>query len=228
MTSLDPNIMTTQAYMAQQSNAVFNDGSDDLNRDAFLTLFTAQLKSQNPLDPMKNEAFVAQLAQFSQVEGIKGMQASLESLVGNLRTEKLLTGSSLVGKKVAVEGGVGSGGAGRVTETLVSLPMDADSLILSVYSGIDGSLVYREEIGAREAGEHRFGWPGLDGSGNEMPVGKYTFAASAIVDGKIETASTSVLSEVASVSWNPNSQQLDLQLHDGDSVSLDQIKTISN
>lgn len=58
MTSLDPNIMTTQAYMAQQSNAVFNDGSDDLNRDAFLTLFTAQLKSQNPLDPMKNEAFV--------------------------------------------------------------------------------------------------------------------------------------------------------------------------
>jgi len=37
-----------------------------------------------------------------------------------------------------------------------------------------------------------------------------------------------VLSEVASVSWNPNSQQLDLQLHDGDSVSLDQIKTISN
>ena len=61
-----------------------------------------------------------------------------------------------------------------------------------------------------------------------MPFGKYTFAASAIVDGKIETAPTSVLSEVASVSWNPNSQQLDLQLHDCDSVSLDQIKTISN
>ena len=42
-----------------------------LGRDDFLRLFTAQLKNQNPLDPMKNEAFVAQLAEFSSVEGIK-------------------------------------------------------------------------------------------------------------------------------------------------------------
>ena len=37
----------------------------DLDRNAFLRLFTTQLQNQNPLDPMKNEAFVAQLAQFS-------------------------------------------------------------------------------------------------------------------------------------------------------------------
>ena len=39
----------------------------------FLTLFTTQLQNQNPLDPVKNEAFVAQLAQFSQFEATTKM-----------------------------------------------------------------------------------------------------------------------------------------------------------
>ena len=38
--------------------------STTMDQGAFLTLFTTQLKNQNPLDPVKNEAFVAQLAQF--------------------------------------------------------------------------------------------------------------------------------------------------------------------
>ncbi len=62
----------------------------------------------------------------------------------------------------------------------------------------------------------------------DEPAGKYTFASSAIVDGKMVTAPTAVMSSVASVTWNPSSQQLDLQLFDGDSVSLDQVRTIAN
>ena len=98
MTAID-SILTTEQYQAQQASEMYksSDDGDMLGRDAFLQLFTAQLKNQNPLDPMENEAFVAQLAQFSSVEGIKGMQASLERLVGNLREQSLLTGSSLVG-----------------------------------------------------------------------------------------------------------------------------------
>ena len=42
--------------------------SEDMGKQDFLTLFTAQLQNQNPLEPVKNEAFVAQLAQFSQLE----------------------------------------------------------------------------------------------------------------------------------------------------------------
>jgi hypothetical protein len=61
-----------------------------------------------------------------------------------------------------------------------------------------------------------------------MPKGEYRFTSSAIIDGKLVATPTSVLSEVASVTWNPNNQQLDLQLRDGSSVSLDGIRTISN
>jgi len=97
MTNIN-SILTTEQFNAQQANSIYREGdSEMLGRDAFLQLFTAQLKNQNPLDPMENEAFVAQLAQFSSVEGIKGMQSSLETLVGNLREQSLLNGSTLVG-----------------------------------------------------------------------------------------------------------------------------------
>ena len=114
MSAID-SILTTEQYRTQQANAIYKDSDDRdmLGRDAFLQLFTAQLKNQNPLDPMENEAFVAQLAQFSSVEGIKGMQSSLETLVGNLREQSLLSGSTLVGKRVAVAGGFGQAWGSR-------------------------------------------------------------------------------------------------------------------
>jgi flagellar basal-body rod modification protein FlgD len=222
------SILTTEQYQTQQANAMFKDGNDDemLGRDAFLQLFTAQLKNQNPLDPMENEAFVAQLAQFSSVEGIKGMQASLETLVGNLREQSLLTGSALVGKRVAVAGGFGQGGGSRPTETLVSLQEGADMLTMSVYNK-EGELVFRQNVGELEPGEHRFAWSGQDSDGNQMPVETYQITASAIVDGRMQIAPVSILETVSSVSWNHNGQQLDLQLLGGDTVSLAEIQTIA-
>ena len=227
MSAID-SILTTEQYQTQQANAIYRgeDDQDTLGRDAFLQLFTAQLKNQNPLDPMENEAFVAQLAQFSSVEGIKGMQASLETLVSNLREQSLLTGSSLVGKRVAVSGGFGQGGGTRPTETLVSLQDGADALSVSVYNK-DGDLVFRQDIGELDPGEHRFAWSGQDSDGNQLPIDTYQITASAIVDGRMQIAPVSILETVSSVSWNPQGQQLDLQLLGGNTVSLAEIQTIA-
>ena len=193
MSAID-SILTTEQYQAQQASEMYksSDDGDMLGRDAFLQLFTAQLKNQNPLDPMENEAFVAQLAQFSSVEGIKGMQASLERLVGNLREQSLLTGSSLVGKRVAVAGGVGQGGGSRPTETLVSVQDGADMLTMSVYNQ-NGELVFRQNVGELEPGEHRFAWSGQDSDGNQLPVDTYQITASAIKDGRMQIAPVSIL-----------------------------------
>lgn len=45
-------------------------GTDSLGKDAFLQLLVTQMQHQNPLDPQDNGEFVAQLAQFSSLEGI--------------------------------------------------------------------------------------------------------------------------------------------------------------
>lgn len=57
-----------------------NAGNQQLGQQDFLTLLTTQLKNQDPLSPLDNEAFVAQLAQFSTVSGITEMNASISAL----------------------------------------------------------------------------------------------------------------------------------------------------
>ena len=53
--ALPANILTTKQYEEQQAKLLAKDS--ELDRDAFLKLFTTQLKNQNPLDPMENEAW---------------------------------------------------------------------------------------------------------------------------------------------------------------------------
>jgi flagellar basal-body rod modification protein FlgD len=67
-----------------------------MGQSDFLTLFTTQLKNQNPLDPVKNEAFVAQLAQFSQLEATTAMKTSMETMVKSLDGDKMLAGAALI------------------------------------------------------------------------------------------------------------------------------------
>ena len=97
ISSLPSNILTTSQYQDQQEKLV--NKTDQLDRNAFLLLFTTQLKNQNPLDPMENEAFVSQLAQFSSLEAMTAMRNSIEEMANNSRTEKFITGSTLLGKK---------------------------------------------------------------------------------------------------------------------------------
>jgi len=72
---------------------------EEMGKQDFLTLFTAQLQNQNPLEPVKNEAFVAQLAQFSQLEALTNMQTSLDTFVTAMSGERMLNSASLIGKK---------------------------------------------------------------------------------------------------------------------------------
>lgn len=53
---------------------------DALGRDAFMQLLTTQLANQDPLKPMDDTAFIAQLAQFSSLEQLQQMRVSLEAI----------------------------------------------------------------------------------------------------------------------------------------------------
>ncbi|MDA9091324.1 hypothetical protein N9537_05540 [Porticoccaceae bacterium] len=220
----DTSFLTTDQYADQQLAAL--SGEDELGRDAFLTLLTTQLTNQNPLDPMDNEAFVAQLAQFSSVEGIKGMQGSLESMVTGMRQDQMLTGANLVGKKVAVEGGFFEGGNGAQSQGSIDLPNGAESVILSVYDPSSGELVFRETQGAQLPGRLNLNWNGYNREGELAANGNYVMSASVVRNGKLETAPVTTMAEVKSVSWDPESQELSLEVGDGDFVTLAQVERI--
>lgn len=64
-----------------------------MGKEAFLTLLIAQLKNQDPLNPMKDTEFVSQLASFSSLEQMSNMSKSLEkssamNLIGKQVTDK--------------------------------------------------------------------------------------------------------------------------------------------
>ncbi len=145
--SLPSGIVKYEDYQAKQKVKPTN---EQMGQTEFLTLFTTQLKNQNPLDPVKNEAFVAQLAQFSQLEATTAMKTSMQNLVSSLANDRLLGATSLIGKTVAVPDGPVTVTDSTVSQGVVNLPTGADGIKLQVYND-KGILVRTQIIGAQAA-----------------------------------------------------------------------------
>ena len=225
-TVLNSSILTSNQYRTQQNATALAD--QELGRDAFLKLLTTQLTNQSPLDPMDNEAFVAQLAQFSSVEGIKGMQASLENMVSGMRQEQMVSGANLVGKKVVIEGGSFIGGNNEDSIGSVNLSGNAESLSFNVYDSKTGELVYSETKRNVDAGATSLSWDGKSSDGSVLPYGAYTMTATAQIDGETTPLQVTTTAEVRSVKWNPQLQQLALEIGDGIYIPLAAVERISN
>jgi flagellar basal-body rod modification protein FlgD len=72
--------------------------------DKFLTLLIAQMKSQDPMNPMDNGQMTAQLAALETVSGIEKLNASVSGLSSSLLSGQVSQGASLLGKTVVAEG----------------------------------------------------------------------------------------------------------------------------
>jgi len=142
-----------------------------MDQGAFLTLFTTQLKNQNPLDPVKNEAFVAQLAQFSQLEATTAMKNSMDTMVKSLDGDKMLAGAALIGRRVAVPNGPLTLIGGQPVEANVDLPTGADGVQMLVFND-KGQQVRKQIFGAQPIGTMKLSWDGLSDAGAPMPDGK--------------------------------------------------------
>ena len=95
------SVLNTQAA-AQTTGTQANAGvgSSTLDYNSFLTLLIAQMKNQDPMEPMASSDYVAQLATFSQVE--KTIQTN-ERIASLLNTNNLQLAESLIGKAVISE-----------------------------------------------------------------------------------------------------------------------------
>ena len=83
------------------SGGAFTDAALGLGKDAFMKMLLAQIQNQNPLEPMKNNDFIAQLAQFSSLEAMQNMQATLK---GQAVSSSLSDGAALIGREIKIHG----------------------------------------------------------------------------------------------------------------------------
>ena len=201
--------------------------STTMDQGAFLTLFTTQLKNQNPLDPVKNEAFVAQLAQFSQLEATTAMKTSMETMVQSMQGDKMLAGASMIGRKVAVPNAPAMLLGGQPVQASVDLPNGADGVQMQIMDG-RGQVVRKMIYPAQSPGSMKLAWDGMSDSGAAMPDGAYTMQVLASSLGKAVQPVVNMFSTVRSVS---NAGTADntwlLEVDGGKSVSLADVKQIA-
>ncbi len=222
---LSSSIKTTDQYATEKAAKPIN---DEMGQQAFLLLFTTQLKNQNPLDPMDNQNFVAQLAQFSQLEASQSMKSSMDTLVNAMTNDRMLTGTSMIGRQVGVNGGSAVLSQGRPVSGFVNLPNGADGVSFQVLNST-GSVVRSQTFGTQPAGDMSLTWDGTDDQGNPLPDGKYSFLVTATSMGQTQSITPDVMSTVTSAS---NAGTSDgtwlLQVEGGNTVSLSQVQRVSN
>jgi flagellar basal-body rod modification protein FlgD len=100
-------INPVQQIVNAPSSGPSNTGSA-LGKDDFLKLLVGQLQHQNPLDPLKDQDFMGQMAQFSTLEqitnlGVNSERSSAVSLIGHDVTYTSPEGAEVQGKVEKVE-----------------------------------------------------------------------------------------------------------------------------
>ncbi|QOR68562.1 flagellar hook assembly protein FlgD [Cytobacillus suaedae] len=75
-------------------------GSDILGKDDFLKILMTQLQNQDPMNPMQDKDFIAQMATFSSLEQMTNMSKTMEKFVNAQTGDRLLKYSSMIGKEV--------------------------------------------------------------------------------------------------------------------------------
>ncbi|WP_380163570.1 flagellar hook assembly protein FlgD [Jannaschia sp. R86511] len=108
-----------------QSTPAAPAASDGLGKDAFLKLLVAQLRYQDPLNPAEGAEFIAQTAQFTQVEKL---QEVADSTAASLGIQQRWGAGSTVGREVVFLGEDNAAVTGTVTSALFT----ADEPVLRV------------------------------------------------------------------------------------------------
>lgn len=184
--------------------------ADALGQADFLRLMTEQLKHQDPLNPMENSAFLGQLAQFSTVQGIQNLNASVAGFSSAMASDQLLRGATMVGREVLLPASKVALPADGEASGVVAAP--APGLVTFEVTDANGLPVRQFTVPATAAGEVPFAWDGTNAAGQRLPEGTYGITARHVTDtGATSTLSTYVRGKVQSVSVGTDGLYLDIE-----------------
>ncbi|MCH2109082.1 MAG: hypothetical protein MK135_07120, partial [Polyangiaceae bacterium] len=214
------NITNATASAASSTGATGATGAEqELGRDEFLKLLVAQLQNQDPLKPQDNAEFVAELAQFSNLEQTIGINDRLDALSAQNQGLQNSQVVSMVGQTATVRGAmVTADGSGQPTTIPFSLDGAAETVSVSI-SNLAGTKVKTIELGARPQGATSITWQGTNENGEVMPAGTYTVSVNARTgDGSAVSVEQETSGKVLAVSFEKGYPVL--QLDSGAAVPI--------
>lgn len=151
-------------------------------RDEFLKLLVAQMRYQDPLNPLSGTDFTAQLAQFSSLDELRNisqrLQESIETDLLMARAVNNTMAASLIGKRVRAMVDFVHFDGKNETSLVVNVPQSVSSLTVEILTDT-GQILKTFQSYNLSPGDHRFSWNGRDNRGNVVPPGNYTLRVKA-------------------------------------------------
>lgn len=166
------------------------EGSNTLLKEDFLKLLIVQMKNQNPLEPISNQEFIAQLTSLSSLEQLENLNQKVSSSVQLQKSQSNAQAYSLIGKKIKAPGDIIEiKENSSVPDISYELQSDAN-VTINIYDNRN-KLVKTINAGIQKAGENNFAWDGTTNSGQKLPEGIYTYEIVPIgLDGETVEAKT--------------------------------------
>ena len=168
--SLDPTVLTSSSASSGNSSA-------DL-QNQFLNMLVAQLKNQDPTNPMDNSQLTTQLAQINTLSGIEKLNTTLGSISGQITTSQSLQSSTLIGHGVMVNGSQVLVGSGTTTPFGIELATASTATSVTIKDS-NGATVRTIDLGKLSSGVHTFSWDGKLDDGSTAADGKYSVSLAA-------------------------------------------------
>lgn len=165
---------------ANSGSSSSSDAASTLNYNftEFLTLFTTQLKNQDPTKPMDTTEMTNQLAMFSNVEQTAGINSRLDKLLAAQTSSGVGAAVGYIGKTVESSGNQ-IALSGGTAEIAYNMPSSAQSVRIDIRDS-NGGLV-KTIAGEPATGDHQLSWSGTDNSGAQVADGVYTVSVTAKV-----------------------------------------------
>ncbi|MFB0711764.1 flagellar hook assembly protein FlgD [Buttiauxella noackiae] len=221
--AVNMNDTTTSGVNTLSGNSsITGNNAADL-QSSFLTLLVAQLKNQDPTNPLQNNELTTQLAQISTVSGIEKLNTTLGSVSGQLTNNQSVQASALIGHGVMIPGTKILAGSEATTPFGVELQQAADKVTATITDNT-GKVVRTLDIGGLSAGVHTFTWDGTMTDGTTAPDGAYNVAINATNGGTQLVAQPLNFAMVNGVTLSNGKTLLDLGTYG--TSTLDDIRQI--
>lgn len=188
MTTMDTSSIYSNAGLtnASQLTSTAPTGNTSIGQSGFLKLMTAQLQYQDPFQPMDNTQMVAQMAQFSQLQGQTEGNQYLQQMAGALSGQRLSDAASWIGKSMLVKSEIATPDRAGSYAGQLTLPSDSNDVTVDLVDS-SGATVKTLDLGAQKAGDVPFYWDGTDGQGNVVASGPLQLRVNGAAPSQIAT-----------------------------------------
>ncbi len=198
------------------------ENSPEAIQERFMSLLVAQLKNQDPLQPMDNAAVTSQMAQLNTVTGINKLNESMQDMTKSVSGSQSIQATTMLGRTVMLEGNNLSLSGGNA-KAAIELKQTADVVNINILSSA-GDVLQTIDLGPLGKGVHEFSWDGMNVNGGISQNGNYQYEIIAKAAGQDAEVVPLTQTQVQGVRNSPTGAML--LTENGSEVSLGDIKQI--